>query len=254
MQRNSTVSIVLAAVASALVCVATIVFSISIPTSKGFFNIGETSIYAVALLLGPYIGAAAGGLGSSLADLLLGYYYFAPATLIIKACEGGIVGFLFRKRPNFQSKGLWKGFTLGVGVVIGILVGLIGARYSGSAEITIGTSIVSLYVPSELWYFLGTLIAAIIALAGFVLEPTFGWSVFSIIVGGSVMVTGYYLYENFLLLPLFGISVLAIPEIPVNIGQMLIGLVVAIPIFRILAQTNPQLRRSIEDRPKRHTK
>ena len=38
------------------------------------------------------IGGVAGGLGSALADLLLGYSAFAPFTLIIKGLEGFIIG------------------------------------------------------------------------------------------------------------------------------------------------------------------
>ena len=74
---------------TSLVCVATMAFSVYVPHTRGFFNIGETIIYTTALLFGPFIGAFAGGVGSMVADIFLGYPYYAPATLIIKACEGG---------------------------------------------------------------------------------------------------------------------------------------------------------------------
>jgi hypothetical protein len=87
------------------------------------------------------------------------------------------------------------------------------------------------------------LVALLITLAGFVLEPEIGWLAFTTLVGGSVMVTGYFLYQNFILFPLFGIEAVAIAEIPVNIGQMLIGLVIALPVVKILRRSLPQLKR-----------
>jgi hypothetical protein len=74
------------------------------------------------------------------------------------------------------------------------------------------------------------------------LDPEFGWLAFSTLIGGGVMVTGYFLYQNFLLFPLFGIQAVAVAEIPINIGQMLIGLIVALPIVRIMLRRLPQFK------------
>lgn len=129
----SPVDLTLAAVFTALVCVVTIMFSIYVPNTQGFFNIGESMVFLSALLFGPFVGAFAGGIGSMLADLLLGYPHYAPATLIIKACEGAIVGALKKRNPKFSSKLNWKLFTLVSGVVAGFLLGWVGtAYYSGS--------------------------------------------------------------------------------------------------------------------------
>jgi hypothetical protein len=56
------------------------------------------------------------------------------------------------------------------------------------------------------------------------------------------MVAGYFLYQQLLIGPLFGISVLAIAEIPINIGQMLVGLVASIPIVRTIWRSLPSLK------------
>jgi len=92
-----------AAVFTALVCVATMIFSIYVPATEGFFNIGESMIFITAILFGPVAGAFAGGVGSALADILLGFGHYAPGTLIIKACEGAIVGMLRKRNPRFDS-------------------------------------------------------------------------------------------------------------------------------------------------------
>jgi uncharacterized membrane protein len=76
----------------ALTCVITLFLDIPIPATKGFLNIGDAAVMLTGLLFGPIIGGIAGGVGSSLADIILGYPIYAPATLIIKGLEGFVVG------------------------------------------------------------------------------------------------------------------------------------------------------------------
>ena len=80
----------------ALTVAATLVIRVPTPATQGYINLGDAVIFAAALLFGPRTGALAGGLGSSLADLLGGYVHWAPFTLIIKGLEGVVVGLLFR--------------------------------------------------------------------------------------------------------------------------------------------------------------
>lgn len=237
-----TIQLAILAVFTSLVCAATMVFSISVPATKGFFNIGETMVYITALLFGPFIGSFAGGFGSMLADILLGYPQFAPGTLIIKACEGGIVGFLGQKKPGFGSKLTWKAFTFVVGLIVGVLCGSIGALYySGPVELYLGipppeSPTIVFFVPQEFWYVLGALVVFSISLVGFVFEAEFGWIVLTVLVGGFEMIIGYYLYEQIFL------GVAAIAEIPINIGQIMVGLVVSIPVVRAVWRALPSLK------------
>lgn len=245
---STAIQLALAAVSTSLVCVVTMIFSVYVPDTRGFFNIGETMVYTSALLFGPIIGAFAGGVGSSFADLLLGYWYYVPATLIIKAGEGAIVGSLGRRRPQFRSKLSWKAFTFGVALAIGTLLGTVGSiYYSGTVQLYLGIPPpqdpnVIFFVPPEFWYLLAAFVIFLITIAGFALEPEFGWPAFATLIGGTEMVAGYFLYQKFLLFPLFGIEAVAVAEIPFNVGQMLIGLVVALPIVRILLRSLPQLK------------
>jgi len=224
------------------------VFSIYVPQTRGFFNIGETMVYTSAFLFGPLVGAFSGGVGSMLADLLLGYPHYAPATLVIKALEGGVVGLLARKRVRFSSKSRWKAFTFIVGLIVGGLLGGIGSLYySGSVDLYVGipppqSPTLTLFVPQLLWYALGALVLILTTFMGFVFEPEFGWLVFSALVGGSIMVAGYFIYQQFFIGPLFNISVIAPAEIPINIGQMIVGVVVSIPIVRTVWRSLPSLK------------
>jgi uncharacterized membrane protein len=231
------------AISTAFVCVATMIFSVYIPSTEGFFNIGESMVFLSALLFGPYVGAFAGGVGSMSADLLLGYSYYAPATLIIKACEGYIVGFLKRNNPKFISKVHWKMLTLFLGIITGGALTTVGIiYYSGSTELTLGTTVYSVFIPKELWITLGAIVTLFIAVIGFAAEPEFGWTVFSVVSGGLVMVLGYFVYQMFFIGWLFNIPVIAVAELPVNIGQMIIGSMVALPSARVIWRAFPNLR------------
>lgn len=100
--QSITFRITVAAVFAALVFVVTSqIPPIPIPATSGYFNIGETTIYIAALVFGPLVGVLAGGIGSSLSDIYLGYALFAPGTLFIKGGEGLIVGFLNMKLRRY---------------------------------------------------------------------------------------------------------------------------------------------------------
>ncbi|MBS7652156.1 MAG: ECF transporter S component [Candidatus Bathyarchaeia archaeon] len=82
---------------AALVCVATIFIIVPIPATQGYFNVGDAMVMVAALTFGPLVGAAAGGIGSSLADIIMGYSFFAPYTLVIKGLEGLLAGWIYSR-------------------------------------------------------------------------------------------------------------------------------------------------------------
>jgi uncharacterized membrane protein len=81
------------AIMSALTTVVTM-FALPFTPTGGFFNLGDAIVMTTAIIFGPIVGGVAGGLGSALADLLLGYSAFAPFTLIIKGLEGFAIGMI----------------------------------------------------------------------------------------------------------------------------------------------------------------
>lgn len=235
------VKLAVSAIFAALVFVATVVFSSYVPQTTGFFNIGETMVYITALLFGPLVGGFAGGVGSMLADLFLGYPHFAVGTLVIKGCEGAVVGFLSRRKVGLGSRLQWKVFTFVVGLVVGVLLAGVGSvYYSGSVELYIGIPPPAVpfvvVIPPVFWYGLGVVVTLLVALMGFVFDPEFGWLILSVIVGGLVLVSGYFLYEQLFL------GVAALAEVPFNVGQMSVGLIVAVPVVRAVWRYLPSLR------------
>ena len=75
--------LVLAALMAALTYVATSIVQIPSPM-QGYVNLGDCIVLLSGWILGPWWGAAAGGIGSMLVDLIGGYGHYAPGTLVIK--------------------------------------------------------------------------------------------------------------------------------------------------------------------------
>ncbi|RLG41817.1 MAG: ECF transporter S component [Thermoproteota archaeon] len=97
------------AVGAAVVAVATLMIRVPIAPTRGYINLGDTMVLLFALLLGPVVGGAAGGIGSALADVIGGYPHWAPWTLIIKGVEGAIAGQIAKKKGLFTAIGTCLG-------------------------------------------------------------------------------------------------------------------------------------------------
>ena len=93
--HEKTKKLTIAALMSAMVCVATMIVKIPSPM-KGYVNLGDPVVLLCGWLLGPGYGFAAAGLGSALADLFSGYVVYAPATFAIKGGMAVIAVLLFK--------------------------------------------------------------------------------------------------------------------------------------------------------------
>ena len=238
----STRKLSITAIFTALVCVATMVIQTYVPATQGFFNIGESMIYLAAILFGPFVGAFAGGVGAMIADLLTGYAIYAPATLVVKACEGAAVGYLVNKKPAFISSKSWKYITVILGISVGLYIWWVGTNYySGEMLLTssLGQNIVlgeiELNIPPIVWAVIGLGVAVLLSFIGYRLEPDFGWTIFSVLIGGFIMTIGYYLYQQYFM------GVAAIIEVPINLGQMTIGAAIALPLSKMVKKSLPDL-------------
>jgi uncharacterized membrane protein len=111
---------------TALTTVATILLVVPFPSTQGYFNLGDSLVMISGFLLGPVGGFIAGGTGSALADVLLGYTAFAPITFIAKGFEGMLVGFFSFRTARMMRLSGWDilGLILGsAAMLLGYLFG-----------------------------------------------------------------------------------------------------------------------------------
>jgi uncharacterized membrane protein len=101
-KQNAVIQLSLMAVMSALVTVGTLI--VQIPNGMGgYFNVGDVMIFVAALTFNPFVGGVAGGLGSALSDIMLGFAAFAPFTLAIKGFEGLIASLIKNKKSLYRD-------------------------------------------------------------------------------------------------------------------------------------------------------
>jgi uncharacterized membrane protein len=125
---NTTYGIAAAAIMTAIVTVFTFAIQVPNPASGGYFNLSDIAVIFAAITFGPIVGLVAGGLGTAIADLLLGYAPFAPISFIAHGGEGLLAGYLLLKRPA------WLVPAWALGVVWMMLAYFVGTTFlSGSA-------------------------------------------------------------------------------------------------------------------------
>jgi uncharacterized membrane protein len=122
-KQKAVIQLSLMAVMSALVTVGTLIVRIPNPMG-GYFNVGDVMIFVAALTFTPLIGGVAGGLGSSIADII-GFPLFAVPTLVIKGLEGLLASLITNKKNVFRD---------------------VLAVVAAGAEMVIGYFLVELYV------------------------------------------------------------------------------------------------------------
>ena len=94
--KNSSVRrIVGASMMAAIVCVATLIH-VPLPV-VGYIHVGDAFVLLSGFLFGGAFGFGAAALGSMLADLVLGYAAYAPATFLIKGAVALIAALLCRR-------------------------------------------------------------------------------------------------------------------------------------------------------------
>ncbi len=87
----------------------------------GYIHLGDIVIFFAAFAFGPMAGAAIGGIGTALADVIGGYPMFAIASLIVHGAQGYVAGALGHSKTDRFALVL-AGLAGGVAVLIGYLV------------------------------------------------------------------------------------------------------------------------------------
>lgn len=169
--KGETNKIILTGLMMAMITIVTMILPIPIPFTTGYIHLGDTVIFLSVLLLGWKYGAVAAGLGSALADLLIGFAIWAPWTLVIKGGMGLIMGLFIARAMKNQVKKHALGLSL--------------------------------------------------------------YSAIGMILAGLFMVAGYYIAESII----YNNYIAALLGIPWNIGQFVVGLVLASLISTALYKT-----------------
>lgn len=137
--RQHILRLTVAALGTALVCICTRVFQFPIPL--GYAHLGNCMILLFAVYFDPFVGAFAGGVGSSLADLL-SFPEWALPTLIIKSLMGFAAAIIAKKRGRQAVLRSPRTFLAAVSAIIIMVVGyflggsvLYGSVVTGATQI-----------------------------------------------------------------------------------------------------------------------
>lgn len=207
--------------------ISTIVISIYIPATRGFFNIGEFGVYIAALTGGPIVGLIAGGFGSALADIFLGYEYYAPITLIVKGLEGLIVGYLASKLVRIRFN-RWMGITASLAVAaLAITIG--SAYYIGEAEVTILNISYVISLSTIIWLVVGIVMLSV-TFYSTMKKPSMTAYIVAMFIGGTEMILGYFTAQYII----FGAA--AFVELFYNLFQVIIGMALAITVISYIEE------------------
>jgi uncharacterized membrane protein len=190
------------------------------PVPGGYLNIGDAVIFIAAILFGPLIGFLAGSIGSALSDVLLEAYMFAPGTFVIKGLEGFIAGvvyrYLIRKPIQISFSIIFIGSIL---IIISLYV-FYNVSYFDPERNLSNIDYLNFVLPIGLIYStLGSLSLILTVKKSQYVNDMIILS--AMIIAGTEMILGYYLYEYWLFV------YLAIAEIPINITQASISILAA---------------------------
>ena len=158
--HQKTKRIVITALMTSMVCVATMIIKIPSPM-KGYLNIGDCIVLLCGWLLPPGYGFIAAGLGSALADLFSGYVVYAPATFLIKGSMSLVAYAVFKlmnkkigKLPSEIIGGVLaellmvSGYFVFEGILYGFapsLVNIPANGVQGIAGLVIGTIMIRVF-------------------------------------------------------------------------------------------------------------
>lgn len=163
--NNKTKKLVLAALFAAITCVGTLI-TVPVPVTNGYVNLGDCVVLLCGWVLGPAYGFVAAAIGSSLADLLLGFGVYAPATFVIKGLMALTAYFVFKMLDKNRQSLLprifsalaseiimvsgytaFETFTYGFG---GAIVNVVGNIVQGAFGIIAGTLLINAFVKKKL--------------------------------------------------------------------------------------------------------
>lgn len=121
-QSNKTERLVMTALMISLILLGTILFRIPIPMTQGYVHLGDAMIYLGVMILGKKYGAVAAGAGSALADILGGFAFWAPWSLVIKFAMAFITGTILEKAADKRKAAIPAMAVGGIVMCVGYLI------------------------------------------------------------------------------------------------------------------------------------
>jgi uncharacterized membrane protein len=261
-QSTNVEKLILTGLMTALVTVTTIVIPIPVPFTNGYVHPGDGMIFMSVLLLGRRRAAFAAGVGSALADVILGYLIWAPFTLVIKSIMAFVAGLIIEKcaeRPRnlviscVSVPVLWALFYV---ALLGFARYLVNLTYNAGTELLAtegaggaagAVSMTEMLGPtmqynahmwsvpmlaSALLPVLLILIAAVLRRKEHISVPP--GHIVGMTGGGIFMVFGYYIADGLIT----GNFMTAAFGIPANIAQFAVGFIIASLLSAALQNTS----------------
>ena len=88
---------VITAVLWLILLAVTLIFKVPIG-NLGYLNVCDFVIMTVCMYMEPGVGMLYASTATALADVMLGYGYFAPYTFVIRGIQGWFIGYLAKKK------------------------------------------------------------------------------------------------------------------------------------------------------------
>ncbi|HZK26018.1 MAG TPA: ECF transporter S component [Thermoclostridium sp.] len=237
--------IVLNGLMTGLVFLATSV--IKIPTVNGYIHLGDGFIFISAIILGPFYGSFAAGVGSMLADLLSPYAQWAVPSLIIKSLMALIMGLVIRQKTKKQAiisavttVAIWSLFFIVIKDVLAKAIDFSIDNLSVDLEQTPENVMnAASDIQTKLTVAIIGIIIIVFAILIYLVKKqktkTVGPGiVIGMLSSGACMVIGYYFAE----LILYGNPISPIFSVPLNIIQLIVGIAITISIAPALIKAN----------------
>ncbi len=240
---NQLKKIVLTGLMMALVTLSTSV--IKIPTVNGYIHLGDGFVFLSAIILGPFYGAFAAGVGSMMADILGGYAQWALPTLVIKALMALLVGLIARhknKKQALLAAGttviVWTAFFV---VVKNALLSAVQFSVTSLADAVEDTPENVIQRASSLqWMLTVAILVFLVLVFVFILwlvkkQKTEGFgpgAVIGMMSAGACMIIGYYVADFII----YGNPVSPVFSVPMNLIQFIAGIAITSAIAPALVR------------------
>ncbi len=232
-------TLIYTALMTAFVFITTSIIKIPIPFTDGYIHAGDMCIFIAGILLGPWYGGFAAGVGSAMADFLGGYGQWVLPTLIIKTIMGMLIGYFAKSKTNIKPY-----LVVTMLIWVSSLLAFFYAVTRSSMD-TIVTQVeieslekaLTIVATLKTQLLVVSIIIPVLMLALLYFKNHFKVSLnytVGMVIAGIWMVLGYYvatgiMYGNFLV-PIF--------SIPWNIVQFGVGAVLAFLVISALDKAN----------------